>query len=183
VFQDPLSSLNPRHRVGAILERPLVFFHRLAPSAARARALELLDRMQLDRALIDSYPRQLSGGQQQRVAIARAFAAEPDLIVCDEVTSALDVSVQAQVLELVKALQRDSGVACLFISHDLGVIRRMADRVVVLQGGVVREAGSTNAVFDRPTHAYTRLLLKAAARGYANLPQAPAACGAREIAA
>ncbi|MBI2740554.1 MAG: ABC transporter ATP-binding protein [Rhodospirillales bacterium] len=172
VFQDPLSSLNPRHRVGTILERPLVSFHGLSPASARRRALELLGRVQLDAALIDSYPRQLSGGQQQRVAFARAFAADPDLIVCDEITSALDVSVQAQVLEMVKSLQRDAGTACLFISHDLGVIRRMADRVVVLQAGLVREAGDTDMVFDKPVHDYTRLLLQAATRGYGNLPPA-----------
>jgi peptide/nickel transport system ATP-binding protein len=171
IFQDPLSSLNPRHRVGEILARPLTLFHRIGAAEARARALALLDRLQLDRALIDSYPRQLSGGQQQRVAIARAFAADPALIVCDEITSALDVSVQAQVLALVKALQRDSGIACLFISHDLGVIRQMADHVVVLQDGVVRESGAAEKVFERPQHPYTRLLLDAATRGYSRLPQ------------
>src|SRR5690606_19514766 len=120
VFQDPLSSLNPRHRIDAILMRPLQLFHGLSDAEARRRAVALMERMQLDPALLDCYPRQLSGGQQQRVAIARAFAAEPDLVICDEVTSALDVSVQAQVLALLKDLQQRSGVACLFISHDLG---------------------------------------------------------------
>ena len=126
-------------------------------------------QMQLDPALLDYYPRQLSGGQQQRVAIARAFAAGPDLVICDEITSALDVSVQAQVLELLRALQERSGVACLFISHDLGVIHQVASRVVVLRDGRVREAGPTRRVFREPADRYTRMLLDAATRGYGNL--------------
>jgi peptide/nickel transport system ATP-binding protein len=172
VFQDPLSSLNPRHRIDAILARPLALFHGLAGAAARARAAELMEQMQLEPALLDCYPRQLSGGQQQRVALARAFAAGPDLLVCDEVTSALDVSVQAQVLALLRGLQERSGVACLFISHDLGVIHQVASRVVVLRDGTVREAGPTQSVFRRPQDGYTRLLLEAASRGYGNLPDA-----------
>jgi peptide/nickel transport system ATP-binding protein len=174
VFQDPLSSLNPRQRIEAILARPLALFHGLAGAAARTRSLELLEEMQLDPRLLDCYPRQLSGGQQQRVAIARAFAAGPDLVICDEVTSALDVSVQAQVLSLLRELQARSGTACLFISHDLGVIRQVASRVVVLRDGRVREAGATQAVFRAPADDYTRLLIAAASRGYANLPE-PAA--------
>jgi peptide/nickel transport system ATP-binding protein len=175
IFQDPLSSLNPRHRIAAILERPLALFHGLSGAAARARCVELLEQLQLDPSLLDSYPRQLSGGQQQRVAIARAFAAAPDLIVCDEITSALDVSVQAQVLALLKDLQERTGTACLFISHDLGVIRQVAGRVVVLRDGTVREAGATQAVFRKPADEYTRLLIDAASRGYGNLPAAPPA--------
>ena len=172
VFQDPLSSLNPRQRVEAILARPLALFHGLAGDAARKRCVELMEQLQLDPRLLDSYPRQLSGGQQQRVAIARAFAAKPDLVICDEVTSALDVSVQAQVLELLRGLQSRSGTACLFISHDLGVIRQVASRVVVLRDGRVREAGATQSVFRSPADDYTRLLIQAASRGYANLPSA-----------
>jgi peptide/nickel transport system ATP-binding protein len=175
VFQDPLSSLNPRHRVGAILARPLALFHGLTGDAARRRSIELLEELQLDARLLDSYPRQLSGGQQQRVAIARAFAANPDLLICDEITSALDVSVQAQVLALLKDLQAKSGIACLFISHDLGVIRQVAPRVVVLRDGAVCEAGSTQAVFRAPADDYTRLLIDAASRGYGNLPDLSAA--------
>jgi peptide/nickel transport system ATP-binding protein len=175
IFQDPLSSLNPRHRIEAILARPLALFHGLAGERARIRSVELLEQLQLDPAFLDCYPRQLSGGQQQRVAIARAFAANPDLIICDEITSALDVSVQAQVLSLLKALQEKSGAACLFISHDLGVIAQVAARVVVLRDGTVREAGATQAVFRRPADDYTRLLIAAATRGYANLPEAPGA--------
>jgi peptide/nickel transport system ATP-binding protein len=170
IFQDPLSSLNPRQRIDAILARPLALFHGLEGQAARARSQELFEQLQLDPRLLDYYPRQLSGGQQQRVAIARAFAAKPDLVICDEVTSALDVSVQAQVLALLKDLQQKSGTACLFISHDLGVIRQVASRVVVLRDGTVREAGATQAVFRAPRDDYTRLLIDAASRGYGNLP-------------
>lgn len=161
VFQDPLSSLNPRQRVGAILMRPLQMFFGMAPAAARTRALALMADMKLDPAFFDVYPRQLSGGQQQRVAIARAFAAEPELVICDEITSALDVSVQAQVLELLRELQRNTGVAFLFISHDLGVVQKMAQHVVVLQDGQVREAGPSARLFAQPRHPYTRLLLAA----------------------
>jgi peptide/nickel transport system ATP-binding protein len=175
VFQDPLSSLNPRQRIEAILARPLALFHGLGGDAARRRSLELMEEMQLDPRLLDCYPRQLSGGQQQRVAIARAFAANPDLVICDEVTSALDVSVQAQVLALLRELQARSGTACLFISHDLGVIRQVASRVVVLRDGRVRESGPTPAVFRAPADDYTRLLVDAASRGYANLPETAAA--------
>jgi peptide/nickel transport system ATP-binding protein len=170
IFQDPLSSLNPRQRIEAILARPLALFHGLSGPAARARTLELFGQLQLDPRLLECYPRQLSGGQQQRVAIARAFAAKPDLVICDEVTSALDVSVQAQVLAILKDLQRGSNTACLFISHDLGVIRQVAARVIVMRDGRVREAGPTDTVFREPADDYTRLLLAAASRGYANLP-------------
>ncbi len=178
IFQDPLSSLNPRQRIDAILARPLALFHGLKGASARKRSAELMENLHLDPALLDSYPRQLSGGQQQRVAIARAFAAGPDLIVCDEITSALDVSVQAHVLALLKELQGRTGTACLFISHDLGVIRQVASRVVVLRDGTIREAGSTDAVFRQPADDYTRLLIRAASRAYANLPDAPAPAGA-----
>lgn len=164
VFQDPLSSLNPRHRVATILTRPLEIFHGLKGPAARRRAEELLQAMELSPDLMTRFPRQLSGGQQQRVAIARAFAAEPDLIVCDEVTSALDVSVQAHVLRVLKTIQRSTGAACLFISHNLGVIQQVADRVVILQNGEVREQGETASIFAAPSHPYTRRLLAAATR-------------------
>ncbi len=165
IFQDPLSSLNPRHRVGTILARPLKIFFGLKGGAARDRAVELLEAMELLPEHLSRFPRQLSGGQQQRVTIACAFAARPDLILCDEVTSALDVSVQAHVLELLKALQEKTGVACVFISHDLGVVKQVASKVVVLQEGVVAEAGPTEHVFSNPSHDYTRLLLAAASRG------------------
>ena len=171
VFQDPLSSLNPRRRIESILTRPLQVFFGMKGSAARDRAVELLEDMELSADLLKRFPRQLSGGQQQRVAIARAFTAQPDLILCDEVTSALDVSVQAHVLKLFKGIQTKTGAACLFISHDLGVVKQVADETVVLQKGRVVEAGVTRTVFDNPTHTYTQLLLAAASRreDYADL--------------
>jgi len=171
VFQDPLSSLNPRRRVESILTRPLKIFFGMSGPAARDRAVELLEDMELSADLLKRFPRQLSGGQQQRVAIARAFTAQPDLILCDEVTSALDVSVQAHVLELLKGTQVKTGAACLFISHDLGVVKQVADETVVLQKGQVVETGITRTVFDHPSHTYTQLLLAAALRreDYADL--------------
>ena len=178
VFQDPLSSLNPRRRIESILTRPLQIFFGISGRAARDRAVELLEDMELSADLLKRFPRQLSGGQQQRVAIARAFTAKPDLILCDEVTSALDVSVQAHVLKLLKGIQRKSGTACLFISHDLGVVKQVADETVVLQKGKIVEAGSTRTVFGNPSHTYTRLLLAAASRreDYADLlPVGPVA--------
>jgi peptide/nickel transport system ATP-binding protein len=164
IFQDPLSSLNPRRRIESILARPLEMFFGLKGKAARDRAVELLEDMDLTPDLLRRFPRQLSGGQQQRVAIARAFAAEPDLILCDEVTSALDVSVQAQVLELLRGIQAKTGAACLFISHDLGVVKQVAGMTVVLEKGVIAEAGPTEKIFTDPAHNYTRLLLAAASR-------------------
>jgi len=174
IFQDPLSSLNPRRRIETILARPLEIFFGIKGRSARDRAVELLEDMELSSDLLNRFPRQLSGGQQQRVAIARAFAAKPDLILCDEITSALDVCVQAHVLKLLKGTQRKSGAACLFISHDLGVVKQVADETVILQTGRVVEAGPTRSVFDNPSHTYTRLLLAAASRreDYADLPPA-----------
>ena len=164
IFQDPLSSLNPRRRIESILIRPQEIFFGIKGQAARDRAVELLEDMELSADLLKRFPRQLSGGQQQRVAIARAFAARPELILCDEVTSALDVSVQAHVLELLKKIQVKTGAASLFISHDLGVVKQVSDKTVVLQEGKVVEAGPTRTVFDNPSHDYTRLLLSAALR-------------------
>jgi peptide/nickel transport system ATP-binding protein len=174
IFQDPLSSLNPRRRIETILTRPLEIFFGIKGRSARDRAVELLEDMELSSDLLNRFPRQLSGGQQQRVAIARAFAAKPDLILCDEITSALDVCVQAHVLKLLKGTQHKSGTACLFISHDLGVVKQVADETVILQTGRVVEAGPTRSVFDNPSHTYTRLLLAAASRreDYADLPPA-----------
>ena len=135
IFQDPLSSLNPRRRIETILTRPQQIFFGTKGRPARDRAVELLEDVELSADLLKRFPRQLSGGQQQRVAIARAFAARPDLILCDEITSALDVSVQAHVLKLLKGLQSKTSAACLFISHDLGVVKQVADETVVLQKG------------------------------------------------
>jgi peptide/nickel transport system ATP-binding protein len=164
VFQDPLSSLNPRRRVGEQVIRPLRLFHGLDRRAAETRAARLFEELGLEAGLLARFPRQLSGGQQQRVAIARAFAAEPDLLVCDEITSALDASVQAQLLDQLAAMQRRAGTALLLITHDLSVVWRMAGRVVVMQAGRILEQGDTAAVFRAPTHAYTDALLRAATR-------------------
>ena len=170
VFQDPFSSLNPRMTVGAIVREGLVI-HRLAEGAeAQTRVRQLLEEVGLRPEYASRYPHEFSGGQRQRIGIARALAVEPRFIVCDEPVSALDVSVQAQVIALLRELQSRSGTACLFISHDLGVIRQVASRVVVLRDGTVREAGATDDVFRAPSDDYTRLLLAAASRGYANLP-------------
>jgi len=164
VFQDPLSSLNPRHTVGASIMRPLRQFFALDRRAARAKAEALLGELGMGAEYLDRYPRQLSGGQQQRVAIARAFAAEPELLVCDEITSALDASIQAQVLDHLLALQRRSGAAMIIITHDLAVIWKMARRVIVLHQGRIVEAGDTASVFANPRDAYTARLLDAATR-------------------
>ena len=160
VFQDPLGSFDPRHTVGRILADSLRL-RGLRGAAAQAEALGLLAQVGLDEELLGRRPLRLSGGQRQRVAIARALATRPDVIVCDEPVSALDVSVQAQVLDLLVDLQRELGVAYLFISHDLGVIRHLSDHVLVMKDGRVVESGAADQVLDRPAHPYTRELLDA----------------------
>jgi peptide/nickel transport system ATP-binding protein len=168
VFQNPDDSLNPRHRVGETIARPARVLRGLGASEARKEVLALLERVRLPERLADRYPRELSGGERQRVAIARALAARPDLVVCDEVTSALDVSVQAAVLELLAELRSELGLALLFISHDLGVVASVADRVLVLDRGQVCEEGPALRLLHAPQAAYTRSLIEAAPR----LPQA-----------
>ncbi len=165
VFQNPASSLNPRHSVRRILRRPLdaYFPERGAKQSAR-RVEELLADVQLDAGVLDRHPSELSGGQQQRVALARALAAEPRVVLCDEVVSALDVSVQAAILELVRRLRRDSDLTVLFVTHDLSVVRALADRVLVMRDGRIVELGETGRVFAQPGTAYTRELLEAAPR-------------------
>lgn len=164
IFQDPLSSLNPRHRIGAILTSSIMGFHGLNRREATDKAAALLEDLELPTAFMNRYPRQLSGGQQQRVAIARAFAADPDLIICDEITSALDVSVQAQVLDLLMAMQKKNKTACMFISHDLGVIREVSHRTVVMRHGSIVDAGETEELFENTNNPYTRHLFAAALR-------------------
>ena len=162
IFQNPDSSLNPRHTVGALIRRSLELFR---PDVARrdraARVAEVLAEVRLDAGMMDRYPHQLSGGQKQRVAIARAFVARPRLIICDEIVSGQDVSVQAVILELVRSMQERYGTALLFISHDLAVVRSIAQRVYVIQRGQIVESGPTEQVFDAPTAAYSRELLTA----------------------
>ena len=164
VFQDPLSSLNPMRRVGGQVARPMRLFHGFDKRKAEARTVQLFEELGLNADLLTRFPRQLSGGQQQRVAIARAFAAEPDLLVCDEITSALDASVQAQLLDQLAAMQRRAGTALLLITHDLTVIWRMASRVIVMRRGRILEQGETNVVFRKPSNPYTAALLDAATR-------------------
>jgi peptide/nickel transport system ATP-binding protein len=167
IFQNPNDSLNPRHRVGETIARPARILRGLGAGCARQEVTALLERVRLPDRVAHRYPRELSGGERQRVAIARALAARPDLVICDEVTSALDVSVQAAVLELLAELRRELGLALLFISHDLGVVASVADRVLVLDRGQVCEEGPTLHLLRAPQAAYTRSLIEAAPR----LPQ------------
>lgn len=163
IFQDPYASLNPRWQIGDIIAEPI---RRLGLGQRREeidkQVNELLQRVRLDPAVRHRYPHEFSGGQRQRIAIARALSSRPRFIVCDEPTSALDVSVQAQVLELMGNLQAEFGLTYLLISHNLAVVRQMADRVGVLKSGVLVEEGPVEQVFDRPQHAYTKMLLAAA---------------------
>ena len=164
VFQNPYDSLNPRQRVADEIARPARVLRGLGAADARAEVAGLLERVRLPARAGARFPGELSGGERQRVAIARALAAHPALLVCDEVTSALDVSVQAAVLELLHELRRELGVSLLFISHDLGVVASIADNLLVLERGVVCEEGAVGTVLASPGHPYTRRLLEAAPR-------------------
>lgn len=161
VFQSPDRTLNPRHRIGRILGRSLRRLSGLRRGAVRQRVGDLLASVRLTGTTADQKPRSLSGGQRQRAAIARAFAGAPKVVVLDEPTSALDVSVQATVLNLLNDLQRDKNTTYVFISHDLRVIRYMADRIGVLYRGRLVEVGSSDQIFRGPNHPYTKLLLAA----------------------
>ncbi len=158
IFQSPYASLNPRHSVGRAIALPLEIFG-LAASDRRARVRELLGRVAVDPAYESRYPSQLSGGERQRVAIARALAAEPRLLICDEITSSLDVSIQASILELLGRLRRDMGLTILFITHHLALVRTIADRVVIIRDGRFVEQGAAADVLDRPRDPYTIELL------------------------
>ena len=159
VFQDPFSSLNPRQRVRDILRAPLDI-HRIGAPADRPKAvLAMMERVGLRPDQAGNYPHQFSGGQRQRIGIARALMLRPDLLICDEPVSALDVSVQAQILNLLADLQAELGVALLFISHDLGVVEHVSHRVAVMYLGKIVESAPAPALFARPTHPYTGLLL------------------------
>jgi peptide/nickel transport system ATP-binding protein len=167
VFQNPYSSLNPRRLIGASLARPLVIAGSSRTEAAGA-VREMLERVSLTPAYADRYPDQLSGGERQRVAIARALVSRPDLLVCDEVTSALDVLVQAAIVELLADLQRDLGLSMLFVTHNLPLVRSIARRVAVMAEGRLVELGPTEQVLSAPQQEYTRRLL-------ADTPQVPVA--------
>ncbi|MFI5806930.1 dipeptide ABC transporter ATP-binding protein [Streptomyces sp. NPDC051561] len=164
VQQDPLGSFDPRYQVGRIIGEALGAHGRRVQQAHHDRLVELLELVGLGPEMLERRPRQLSGGQRQRVAIARALAPEPEVIVCDEPVSALDVSVQEQILDLFDDLRQRLGVALLFISHDLGVVRRICDRVLVMRGGEVVESGTVADVFRAPSHPYTQALLTALPR-------------------
>ncbi|MGW1073305.1 ABC transporter ATP-binding protein [Streptomyces sp. NPDC002537] len=171
VFQDPVSSLNPRRSIGESIADPLRVAGKLDDAGITARVRELLERVGLDPDAYHRYPHEFSGGQRQRVGIARALAPEPKLIVCDEPVSALDVTTQAQVVKLLGELQRDLGLALVFIAHDLAVVRQVSDRLVVMRGGRIVEEGPADSVYEKPQHPYTQGLLAAVPR----LEQAEAA--------
>ncbi|WP_366657764.1 ABC transporter ATP-binding protein [Fodinicurvata sp. EGI_FJ10296] len=172
VFQEPMTSLNPLHTVEKQINEVLFIHKGLSKAAARRRALELLHLVGLPEAerRLNAFPHELSGGQRQRVMIAMALANEPDLLIADEPTTALDVTIQAQILELLKSLQQRFGMALLLITHDLGVVRRMADRICVMNDGLIVEEQPTEKLFTAPQHAYTRRLLEAEPKG---LPARP----------
>jgi microcin C transport system ATP-binding protein len=174
VFQEPMTSLNPLHTIEKQIGETLLLHKGLRGAAARARVTELLKLVGLAEAesRLDAYPHQLSGGQRQRVMIAMALANEPDVLIADEPTTALDVTIQAQLLKLLKDLQRRFGMALLLITHDLTIVRKMADRVLLMTQGEIVEQGATKDIFERPQHAYTKHLLAAQPKG---LPQAVAA--------
>ncbi len=160
IFQDPFASLNPRLSIEQMLAEPL-FIHRLVRdrSEARERIAATLELVGMDAKSMNRYPHEFSGGQRQRIGIARVMILTPRLVIADEPVSALDVSIQAQVLNLIKQLQRDSGVSMLFISHDLGAVRHISDRVAVMYRGALVETGEKRQIFETPRHAYTRKLL------------------------
>ena len=159
VFQDPYSSLDPRMTVGNIVAEPLVVHGVGTRRDRRTRVRELLDVVGFDPAYVNRYPHEFSGGQRQRIGIARALALSPRLIVCDEPVSALDVSIQAQIINLLKDLQAEFGLAYLFIAHDLAVVRSVSDRIAVMHRGRIVETGAASEVYERPKDAYTKALL------------------------
>ncbi|KEO55583.1 ABC transporter ATP-binding protein [Thioclava indica] len=170
IFQEPMTSLNPLHTLEKQITESLSLHQGLRGAAARARVIELLEKVGIPdpETRLADYPHQLSGGQRQRVMIAMALANGPDLLIADEPTTALDVTIQAQILDLLADLKRDMGMSLLFISHDLGVVRRIADRVCVMQHGEIVEQGPTEEIFANPRHPYTRKLLEAEPTGLAD---------------
>ncbi len=166
VFQEPMTALNPLHTVGDQVAEPLRLHKGMGRSEARAEALRLLDRVRLPQAArrLDAYPHQFSGGQRQRVTIAMALACGPELLIADEPTTALDVTIQGEILDLIAELVAERGMALLLISHDLGVMARTVERMLVMYGGTIVESGSTDGIFQRLAHPYTRGLFGARPR-------------------
>jgi oligopeptide transport system ATP-binding protein len=167
IFQEPMTSLDPLYRVGTQIAEPLIEHSGLSAKDAHARAVELLRLVQISEPerRVDSYPHELSGGQRQRVMIAMALANDPDILIADEPTTALDVTIQAQILALLKRLKERLGMAIIFITHDLGIVRRFADSVYVMRGGEVVESGAVASIFSAPKHDYTKMLLAAEPKG------------------
>jgi ABC-type oligopeptide transport system ATPase subunit len=161
IFQDPFGSLNPRMKVSEILSEPLQIHEPEKRAHHRERILDMLDKVGLDAQAMQKFPHAFSGGQRQRICIARALILNPSLVVCDESVSALDVSVQAQVLNLLQTLQQNSGLTYIFVAHDLNVVSHFCDRALVMYEGKVVESGTIDQIFDDPQHDYTRLLLSA----------------------
>jgi len=158
IFQDPFSSMNPRMTVGEIIAEGMQA-QGITPAKIRIKQHQLLEQVNLARDCLSRYPHQFSGGQRQRICIARALATDPELLICDEPTSALDISVQAQILNLLKGLQQEHGLAYLFITHNMAVVSYIADEVLVMKEGRAVEQGSCEQIFKHPTHSYTRQLL------------------------
>ena len=161
VFQDPYASLSPRMQIGQIVAEPLRLHNIVPREEIRSRVLELLERVGIEPYFYHRYPHEMSGGQRQRIAIARALSLEPELIVADEPVSALDVSVQAQILNIFLELKRRDGIAMLFVSHDVSVVERIADRIAVLYRGLILEQADTDSLIQKPLHPYTKALLSA----------------------
>lgn len=161
IFQDPYSSLNPRKRVIDIVAEPLRNFEKLSPKEEKRKVQEVLEKVNLSPESIYKYPHEFSGGQRQRIGIARALTLNPKLIIADEPVSALDVSVQAQVLNFMKDIQKEFNLSYLFISHDLGIIRHMCDRIGIMYQGRLVEEGNTDDIYNNPQHIYTKRLLSA----------------------
>jgi oligopeptide/dipeptide ABC transporter ATP-binding protein len=164
IFQDPYASLNPRFTIAETLGEPLLLHGKATRQNVDAKVCELLGQVGLDVELRRRYPHEFSGGQRQRISIARALAVEPQLLLCDEVTSALDVSIQAQILDLLRSIQRQRGLTYLFITHDLGVVRYIAHRVAVMYVGQIVELRDTESLFEAPAHPYTQALLRSIPR-------------------
>jgi oligopeptide/dipeptide ABC transporter ATP-binding protein len=173
VFQDPYSSLNPRMSVGEAIAEPIRAHRLRSGRAVDQRVAELFERVGLPPSYRTRFPHEFSGGQRQRIGIARALALEPSFIVCDEAVSALDISIQAQILNLLRDLQNELGIAYLFITHSLNVVRHVADRVAVMYLGEIAELADTKALFDEPKHPYTRALISANPLPDPNVPLSP----------